>query len=225
MSNRSYSLDFKLEVLKAYESINCSEKDFCRTYGISTDSLKHWLKVMKTKGVEGLRESKAWKRYPKELKLQAVKDYESGRFSMRKVVERYDISSHMVLRDWIAMYNGHKELKETGRSSSLMTKGRSTTLKERIEIVQDCLALNRDYNQTADQHGVSYQQVYQWVRKYESGGWEALKDRRGRSKEPEELTREDKISLEIRRIKKDNERLRAENAYLKKLEQIERRDR
>ncbi|WP_207225836.1 helix-turn-helix domain-containing protein, partial [Aeribacillus pallidus] len=30
---------------------------------------------------------------------------------------------------------------------------------------------------------VSYQQVYQWVKKYENGGEEALKDKRGRKKD------------------------------------------
>lgn len=63
----------------------------------------------------------------------------------------------------------------------------------------------------------------QWVRKYEADGWDALKDRRGRCKSVEELTPEEKMKLEIQRIEKENERLRAENAFLNKLEEIERR--
>lgn len=51
----------------------------------------------------------------------------------------------------------------------------------------------------------------------------ALQDRRGRSKREEDLTPEEKMKLEMRRIEKENERLRAENAFLKKLEEIERR--
>ena len=69
-----------------------------------------------------------------------------------------------------------------------MTKGRSTSWKERIEIVLFCLSHNHDYQQTAEVHQVSYQQVYQWVKKYVSGGEDALKDRRGRKKDEEELT-------------------------------------
>ena len=69
---------------------------------------------------------------------------------------------------------------------------------------------------------MSYQQVYSWVRKYEAGGWDALKDGRGRLKKEEELTTEEKTKIEMRRIQKENERLRAENAFLKKLEEIER---
>ena len=70
---------------------------------------------------------------------------------------------------------------------------------------------------------MSYEQLYQWVRKYEGDGWDALSDRRGRGKSVEELTLEEKMKLEMRRIEKENERLRAENAFLKKLEEIERR--
>jgi transposase len=81
----------------------------------------------------------------------------------------------------------------------------------------------KNYQETAEKYQVSYQQVYQWVRKYEADGWDALSDRRGRSKSVEELTLEEKMKLEMRRIEKENERLRAENAFLKKLEEIERR--
>ncbi|MGG4394941.1 helix-turn-helix domain-containing protein [Paenibacillus thiaminolyticus] len=69
-----------------------------------------------------------------------------------------------------------------------MTKGRSTTWQERIDIVQYCLAHQYDYRKTADHFQVSYQQVYQWVKKFEEGGQDALKDGRGRTKAPEELT-------------------------------------
>ncbi|MCM1989281.1 helix-turn-helix domain-containing protein [Oceanirhabdus seepicola] len=73
------------------------------------------------------------------------------------------------------------------------------------------------------QYQVSYQQVYQWVKKYESGGEDALKDRRGRNKVEEELTPEERMNLEMKKLKEENEKLKAENAFLKKLEELERR--
>jgi transposase len=39
----------------------------------------------------------------------------------------------------------------------------------------------KDYQNTAKKHEVSYQQVYHWVKKYETGGAEALKDRCGKN--------------------------------------------
>jgi len=55
--------------------------------------------------------------------------------------------------------------------------------------------------------------IYQWVRKYESDGEIALKDRRGRKKFEEELTIEDKIKLSMKKLEIENERLRAENSF------------
>ncbi|WP_147433451.1 helix-turn-helix domain-containing protein [Paenibacillus ginsengarvi] len=47
-----------------------------------------------------------------------------------------------------------------------MTKGRYTTWQERIDIVFHCLAHKRDYGKTAAQFKISYNPVYQWVKKY-----------------------------------------------------------
>lgn len=104
-----------------------------------------------------------------------------------------------------------------------MTKGRSTTWQERIDIVQYCLAHQYDYRKTADHFQVSYQQVYPWVKKFEEGGQDALKDGRGRTKAPEELTEADRQKLEMKKMEYEIERLRAENAFLKKLREFQRR--
>ena len=106
-----------------------------------------------------------------------------------------------------------------------MAKGRKTTVEERIEIVKACVANGKNYQETAVQYDVSYQQVYQWVRKFEQDGERALEDRRGHTKLIEELTPEDELRLKIQQMERENERLRAENLFLKKLEEIERRRR
>lgn len=63
-----------------------------------------------------------------------------------------------------------------------MTRGRKTTLEERIEIVSYCIAHAKDYMRTMQQYNVSYYQIYGWVRKYEAEGPSGLFDRRGRRK-------------------------------------------
>lgn len=70
---------------------------------------------------------------------------------------------------------------------------------------------------------MSYQQVYQWVKKYEDGGQDALLDRRGRKKPEEELTETDQEKLAMKKLEYENERLRAEIAFLKKLQEFQRR--
>ncbi|MGO4692665.1 helix-turn-helix domain-containing protein [Paenibacillus sp. 2TAB26] len=84
---------------------------------------------------------------------------------------------------------------------------------------------NDDYGKTAEQHQVSYQQVYQWVKKYQDGGQDALQDGRGRKKTEEELTDTDRQKLAMKKMQAENECLRAEIAFLKKLEELERRRR
>src|SRR5699024_5600912 len=151
-------------------------------------------------GVDGLKESGKKKTYSKELKLSAIKDYESGNYSLRDVIDKYEISDTHVLRNWIKKYNGHSEMNRNrkGRTNT-MTKGRKTEWRERIDIVLDCLTKGKDYQTTADLYKVSYQQVYQWVQKYESKGVDGLKDGRGRNKTEDELTPEEKTKIEIKR--------------------------
>src|SRR5690606_22843764 len=211
-------------IVKALENGTSSISELESIYNVDRSVIRDCVYNYEKYGIKRLKKSASWKGYLKELKLNSVKDYLSGEYPLRDVIRKYEISSSSALRQWIKKYNGHGELKDTGkRRSSSITIGRKTTWKERIEIVQDALANGKNYRETAEKHRVSYQQIYQWVRKYEAGGWDALKDRRGRTKSEEELTSEEKMKLEIRRIEKENERLRAEHAFLKKLEEIERR--
>ncbi|WP_420842609.1 IS3 family transposase [Fervidibacillus albus] len=218
MSNTFYPSDFKYEVIMAYKSKEYSLKEIYIKFKIPKVTLYNWVEKFEKDGMDGLLDSKKWKRYSKELKESAVRDYCSGNYSQYEIVRKYGISSRGVLQKWIKKYNSHGELLDTRtRRTHSMTKGRKTTWKERIEIVQDALANGKNYQKTSEKHQVSYQQVYQWVRKYEVGGWDSLKDRRGRSKSVEELTLEEKMKLEMRRIEKENERLRAEKCFLKKV--------
>lgn len=224
MSKRAHSLEDKIKIIKALEDGEYTVYELESIYNINNLSIYDWVYKYERYGVDGLKEASTWRKYSKELKLAAVKDYLSGELSIREVTRTYEIPSTSTLRGWIKKYNSHRELKDTskGRKNS-MTKGRKTTWNERVQIVLDCLENGKDFQRTAEDYEVSYQQVYQWVKKYEDGGDEVLKDKRGRKKEEAELTPEEKIQLQIKKLERENERLRAENLFLKKLEEIERR--
>jgi transposase len=213
-------------VLMAYKNADYTVEELCVRYQIPKVTLYNWVEKFEKDGINGFEDSKTWKSYSKELKEAAVRDYLSGEYSQYEIIRKYEISSRSVLQGWINKYNSRRDLKDTskGRTSS-MTKGRKTTWDERIQIVKYYLENGKDYQKTADIYEVSYQQVYQWVNKYENDGDEALKDKRGRNKEEAELSTEEKIKLEMKKLERENERLRAENAFLKKLEEIERRRR
>ena len=104
-----------------------------------------------------------------------------------------------------------------------MTKGRKTTFEERVEIVQYCIAHDRNYAEAAIKYQVSYQQARSYTVKYESGGVEALKDNRGKRKNPDEMNELEKLRAEVKILRAEKERAEMEASFLKKLEEIERR--
>ncbi|WP_420846151.1 IS3 family transposase [Neobacillus notoginsengisoli] len=218
MSKRALSLQDKIKIIHAYDNGTHSLVELESIYKVSSMAIYDWLYKYEKYGVEGLKESSTWKKYSKELKLTAVRDYLSGDYSYQEVTRKYEISSTSLLRKWIKKYNSHRELKDTSKGrTTTMTKGRKTTLNERKEIVLYCLENDKDYQRAAEIYQVSYQQVYQWVQKYEDGGEEALRDKRGRKKEEVELSPEQKMKLEMQRLERENNRLRAENLFFKKV--------
>ncbi|WP_018756428.1 helix-turn-helix domain-containing protein [Paenibacillus terrigena] len=217
-----------LEKLKIIEEVSNGEIGFlaaAKKYEINKTTLMKWQRRYKLYGYEGLERRTHNRSYSAELKLQAVREHLQGELSQYQIIDKYEISSTRQLSDWIKKYNGHSSLKAYRGETKAMTKGRSTTWQERIEIVQYCLVNQYDYQKTAEQFQVSYQQVYQWVKKFEDRGQDALKDGRGRKKAPEELIEADQQKLKMKQMEYEIERLRAENAFLKKLEELERRRR
>ena len=115
-------------------------------------------------------------------------DYLSGKGSLRDICDKYKIADTRQLRNWILKYNGHEELKACGTGGTpIMTKGRKTTFEERVEIVQYCIAHTRNYAETAEKFGISYQQARNYTVKYEAKGVAGLRDNRGKRKSEDEM--------------------------------------
>ena len=168
------------------------------------------------------RKSHKNKKYSPELRMKAVEDYLSGKGTMKQIREKYGILANKQLINWIMWYNGHREFKERSNAKGeiYMTKGRKTTQEERAEIVAFCIEHNYDYGLTVETHKVSYQQIYAWVRKYEEGGVDKLKDNRGRTKSVEEMNEIEKLRAEMKILEAKNRQLEIENAFIKKLQEL-----
>ncbi|MDF2958625.1 MAG: transposase family protein [Paenibacillus sp.] len=220
---KKWSAQEKQAVLQEIKSGRMGLEAACKKYAIGKTTLIEWRDRYELSGYEGLEHRSQNRSYSAELKYQAVKDYLSGELSQSQIIRKYKIACRTQLRDWIKKYNGHSSLKTYSGGAKAMTKGRSTTWQERVDIVLYCLAHKHDYHKTASQYQVSYQEVYQWVNKYEDGGQDALQDGRGRKKTEEELTEADQHKLAMKKLEYENERLRAENAFLKKLQELQRR--
>lgn len=104
-----------------------------------------------------------------------------------------------------------------------MEKGRKTTFEERIDIVKDYIESGTSYEEIAEKYGISYQQIYQWVRKYQEHGIDSLQDRRGKRKALENMTEIDRLRAELKMEQAKVKHLELENRVLKKLKEIERR--
>ena len=63
-----------------------------------------------------------------------------------------------------------------------MTKRRKILFDESVDIVQYCIAHDRNYAETAVKFGVSYQQARSYIINYEASEVNALHDKCGRSK-------------------------------------------
>ncbi|AKA72129.1 helix-turn-helix domain-containing protein [Clostridium scatologenes] len=214
----------KLNAIEDYLSGKRSISQICRDMKIYNTSFYEWLQRYKMFGAEALTNVKKNKYYPETVKQQAVKDYLDGRTSLREICRQYEISSNSILRQWIKKYNGHEMIKSHNmRGDKSMTKGRKTTFEERVNIVSFCIANNYNYQIAADKFQVSYQQVYAWVKKYEEYGSESLSDQRGKRKSPNEMSETEKLAVQLKLLEAENNRLKMENDFLKKLDEIERR--
>ncbi|WP_399208202.1 transposase [Sutcliffiella rhizosphaerae] len=50
---------------------------------------------------KGLNNATTWKKYSKELKLSAIRNYLSGSYALREVARKYEIPSDTTIRRWI----------------------------------------------------------------------------------------------------------------------------
>lgn len=227
MSKRSSkSVEEKLAIIQLYLNHEDSLSQLMQNYHVSDSTIKQWVQRYKQFGIDGLETSRTWTHYAKELKEQAVRDYLDGKQSQSDICQKYGISSHSVLQKWIKRYTSGKDLKATSKGQSRMKQGRKTTFEERVEIVNFTIAHDKDYQAAIETFGVSYQQVYSWVRKFEKEGSQGLLDRRGKGLESKEnLTETEALQLKIKQLEERNRYLEMENGLLKKLEEVERRNR
>ena len=225
MSKRRIRAEEKIQTAKACINGTISLNAAAEQLGVHKSAVRDWVRLYQSEGIASFLPRKENRRYDPLLKEAAVKDYLSGRDSIRGICKIYKIRSTRQLRDWIKIYNGHKDFrKQTG--GSRMTKGRESTQAERVAIAKACLASGKNYGEIAVQYNVSYQQARSWTLKYIEGGEAALEDRRGqRKKDQQPRTELEQAQVEIEQLKYKLKMLEMENRLLKKLEEIERRRR
>ena len=220
---RKIKAEEKIRIVKAYTSGKISMNAAAEQLGVHQSVVDDWVRLYQTEDTTAFLSSEGNRRYDPVVKEMAVKDYLSGRGSLREICKIYKIRNQIQLRTWIKVYNGHKDFKkQTG--GSRMTKGRETTQAERIAVAKACIANGKNYGEVAIAYNVSYQQARSWTLKYIEGGESALEDRRGqRKKDQQPRTELEQAQIEIEQLKHKLKMLEMENHLLKKLEEIGRR--
>ena len=220
----------KVELVEKYLKDEIGIREAARQAGLSgsgTESFRKWVDIYQNEGPTGLLEQHSFNFYPLELKISAINDYLEGKGSLQTIAARYGLRSKAQLQRWLKSYNTHGEIRCRGSGGgSYMRKAKSTTYEERLEIVQDCLANDKNYGATAKKYNCSYQQVRNWVLRYEEMGSAGLEDRRGRragtkpARSPEE-----ELKDKIAKLERKNRDLQMENDLLKKVRELEMKDR
>ena len=217
----------KVKIIERVLADEISATEAARLIGVDRSSIRDWRNLYLSDGPSALMFQSNNKTYSKELKLQAVQEYLDGKSSQRDIVKKYHLRSSRQLRDWIKVYTTHGEIKScTSGGGSYMRKARSTTPEERLAIVQDCLANDKNYGAMALKYQCSYQQVRNWVKRYEEMGSAGLEDRRGhRVGTMPSRTSEEEMRDRIAELERRNRDLQMENDLLKKVRELEMKDR
>lgn len=157
-------------------------------------------------------------KYNWEFKLECVERYLNGEWAETpEYAGNQDTFRHRIV-EWTRKYKIHGvdglKHKPTNKEWGA---------EERFELVSQVLT-GKSIKSVSIEAGISNGQLYQWVRRYKQFGYDGLELRKGRKPrnpdmtkkaKPKELGKSDYEKLKL--LERENEYLRAENAYLKKL--------
>ena len=224
MSRKKVSASEKLQAVQEYLKGKGSLNSIAKKYGVDFKALKQWLIKYSAFGSNAFVRTGHNARYSNSFKETVVLEYLSGESSFAELALKYKIPAVSTARCWVMKYNSHEKLKSSGTGGgTIMTKGRTTSFDERIEIVEYCIENNHNYAETSEKYQISYQQARSYTLKYEEGGVEALRDNRGKRKAEGDMSEEERLRAENKLLRAKIKQAEMEVSFLKKLEEIERR--
>ena len=158
-------------------------------------------------------------KYDWKFKLKCVEDHKEGVWTKKpEQASCSEKSFRSKIEEWVRIYELHGI---DGLKHKLVS--RNWTPEERYELVAQVLT-GEAIGSTAAKAGINSGLLYQWVRKYKMYGYDGLELKKGRKPKGPVMSKEDKLKEltksekeELILLRKQNEYLKAENAYLKKL--------
>lgn len=157
-------------------------------------------------------------KYSLQQKLSVVKSVTAGIDSYGSAARRIG-SKLTTVRRWVNHYQQH------GRAGLQLRQG-SYSGKFKLEVIGYMLKNRLSLSETATIFGVPQDHtVGQWLKKYECSAGELLKETRGRkrstmAKKSRKKISADPMQTKLASLQSEVEYLRAENAFLKKLDAL-----
>lgn len=118
-------------------------------------------------------------------------------------------------------YRGRKS-RETDAAAGAIEQA---TVMGRVEAVARCIEMDERYAEAARACGVSYQQMYLWMKRYRESGVDGLEFTRGKRREGGRMTPEQRRDAQRRLMQAQQAREREKRCLQQALEQLEGRPR
>ena len=123
-----FSLDIKKQAVEDCLAGRMSINGCATMRGIPFSTLRDWIRLYETRGIQGLIPAARIRKYSETTKYMAVEEYLKGEISLASVCKKYDINGTHSLRQWIKLYNNCEILKQRNSGGAkYMPKGRNTT--------------------------------------------------------------------------------------------------
>ena len=168
-------------------------------------------------------------KYSHQFKVKIVEEYLNGTLGYRLLAEKYSIPSKSIIEKWVNQYqiNGKKGL-QTPKTKN------KYPLPFKLDVLRFKQDTGASYKATANAFGIAEPSIIaNWKRAYLKEGNPGLNRRIGRpakmpksnpnqdkSKQSKNNQQENEAIDEIEALKKENEYLKIELAYLKKLKAL-----
>lgn len=156
-------------------------------------------------------------KYSNDLKLKVVQYYSNNYVSFKVVADKFNISSWTTVKKWVRKYEEH------GAKGLIKNKVSSYSGEFKQNVVEYMHNNHLSCQETTHHFNLgSVSVVTKWERIYYEEGPQALyKERRGKNKNMSSKPRKKKLSKENEEdLIEEIQRLRMENAYLKKLQAL-----
>ena len=151
-------------------------------------------------------------KYDYDFKLKVVKSYLNGEGGYIALAKQYRIPAHSQVEQWVNAYN-------TFGSDGLRRKNTNTsyTVQFKLDVINYMITTKSSAKEVANHFGVNnISLINAWKMKYLDGGFNALNRMKGKPPMNKKSNKEKNLTRE-QELEHENELLKAELAFLKKL--------